>query len=85
MGDLNGKVILITGGTGSFGKKVTAKLLKEGEVSKIVILSRDEKKQHDMRLQFDNSTLQFEIGDVRDARRMSRVMRDVDMVFHAKH
>ena len=43
MGDLNGRVILITGGTGSFGKKVTAKLLKEGEVSQSVILSRDEK------------------------------------------
>lgn len=77
------KIIMITGGTGSFGTAVLQRLLKENEVDKVVIFSRDEKKQNDMRLLFNNPKIQFEIGDVRDERRVSRVMKDVDMVFHA--
>ena len=77
------KTILITGGTGSFGQAVLHRLLAEDEVARIVIYSRDEKKQHDMRLAFNHPKLQFEIGDVRDARRIMSAMHGVDMVFHA--
>lgn len=77
------KTILITGGTGSFGQAVLHRLLAEDEVARIVVYSRDEKKQHDMRLAFNHPKLQFEIGDVRDERRIMRAMHGVDMVFHA--
>lgn len=77
------KTILITGGTGSFGKAVLHRLLAEDEVARIVVYSRDEKKQHDMRLAFNHPKLQFEIGDVRDERRIMQAMHGVDMVFHA--
>lgn len=77
------KTILITGGTGSFGKAVLHRLLAEDEVACIVVYSRDEKKQHDMRLAFNHPKIQFEIGDVRDERRIMRAMHGVDMVFHA--
>lgn len=77
------KTIMITGGTGSFGKAVLHRLLAEDEVARIVVYSRDEKKQHDMRLAFNNPKIQFEIGDVRDERRIMRAMHGVDMVFHA--
>lgn len=77
------KTILVTGGTGSFGKAVLRRLLAEDEIARIVVYSRDEKKQHDMRLAFNHPKLQFEIGDVRDERRIMRAMHGVDMVFHA--
>ena len=83
MTDLIGKTIMITGGTGSLGKAVLNRLLTEDEVASIVVYSRDEKKQHDMRLAFNNPKIQFEIGDVRDERRVMRAMHGVDMVFHA--
>lgn len=80
---LKDKTILITGGTGSFGKAVLNQLIEEDEVAKIIIFSRDEKKQHDIRLSLNNPKIQFEVGDVRDERRISQAMRGVDMVFHA--
>ncbi len=83
MTTLIGKTIMITGGTGSFGKAVLHRLIREDEVARIVVYSRDEKKQHDMRLAFNNPKIQFEIGDVRDERRIMRAMQGVDMVFHA--
>lgn len=83
MTTLNGKTILITGGTGSFGQAVLNRLLAEDEVARIVIYSRDEKKQHDMRLAFNHPKLKFEIGDVRDPRRILSAMHGADMVFHA--
>ena len=83
MTTLTDKTIMITGGTGSFGKAVLHRLLAEDEVARIVVYSRDEKKQHDMRLAFNNPKIQFEIGDVRDERRIMRAMRGVDMIFHA--
>jgi len=83
MTTLTNKTIMITGGTGSFGKAVLHRLLAEDEVDRIVVYSRDEKKQHDMRLAFDNPKIQFEIGDVRDERRLIQAMRGVDQVFHA--
>lgn len=83
MSSLKGKTVLITGGTGSFGRSVTTKLLSENEVSRIIIFSRDENKQHEMRIDFENPLLHFEIGDVRDEKCLSRVMQGVDLVFHA--
>lgn len=83
MTTLIGKTIMITGGTGSFGKAVLHRLLAEDEIARIVIYSRDEKKQHDMRLAFNHPKIQFEIGDVRDQRRIMHAMHGVDMVFHA--
>ena len=77
------KTIMITGGTGSFGKAVVQRLLAQDQVARIVVYSRDEKKQHDMRLAFSHPKIQFEIGDVRDERRIMHAMHSVDMVFHA--
>lgn len=83
MSTLNGKTVLITGGTGSFGNAVVQRLLNENEVREIVIFSRDEKKQHDMRLKLNNPKLRFEIGDIRDRERLFRLMPGIDLVFHA--
>lgn len=74
--------ILITGGTGSFGNAVVKRFLNSG-FDQILIFSRDEKKQDDMRKRFNNNKLQFHIGDVRDFRSISKAMRGVDYVFHA--
>ena len=82
---LNNKTILITGGTGSFGKKFTERILKEYKPKKIIIYSRDEYKQYMMRkkyVKWDNR-LRFFIGDVRDKERMHRAMDGVDVVIHA--
>jgi UDP-glucose 4-epimerase len=75
-------VLLITGGTGSFGNAVLRRFL-DSELREIRIFSRDEKKQDDMRKRFANSKLKFYIGDVRDARSLAQAMRGVDYVFHA--
>lgn len=79
---IKNKTILITGGTGSFGNSVVEKLLKL-KVKKIIIFSRDEKKQFDMRNKFDNPKLKFIIGDVRDKDTIDAALRDVDYIFHA--
>ena len=79
---LQEKTILITGGTGSFGKAMVDHLLK-GKVGGIRIFSRDEAKQDAMREDYANPLLKFHIGDVRDIDSVSRVMKGVDMVFHA--
>ncbi|PJJ96599.1 UDP-glucose 4-epimerase [Lysobacteraceae bacterium NML91-0213] len=76
------KVLLITGGTGSFGNAVLRRFLQTG-VREIRIFSRDEKKQDDMRKRYDNVKLKFHIGDVRDPGAILNVMRGVDYVFHA--
>ena len=76
------KKLLITGGTGSFGNAVLSKFLKT-DLSEIRIFSRDEKKQEDMRIHFNNKKLKFYIGDVRDYGSISAAMIDVDYVFHA--
>lgn len=77
-----GKSFLVTGGTGSFGNKVLKRLLSFG-VSKVTVLSRDEKKQYDMRASVRDSRVKFLIGDVRDIRSVDDAMRGVDFVFHA--
>jgi UDP-N-acetylglucosamine 4,6-dehydratase len=79
----NGKNILITGGTGSFGKKYTQILLKNYKPNKIIIFSRDELKQYEMAQDFNDSCMRYFIGDVRDADRLKKAMRSVDFVIHA--
>ena len=76
------KVLLITGGTGSFGNAVLRRFLSS-DIREIRIFSRDEKKQDDMRKRYDSPKLKFYIGDVRDSRSVAAVMRGVDYVFHA--
>jgi UDP-N-acetylglucosamine 4,6-dehydratase len=77
------KVILITGGTGSFGKKFTEIVLKKYKPKKIIIYSRDEFKQFEMRKKFNNKCMRYFIGDVRDKERLIRAMEGVDYVVHA--
>ena len=77
-----GKVLLITGGTGSFGNAVLKRFLNT-DIKEIRIFSRDEKKQDDMRHQLQNPKVKFYIGDVRDKRSVDGVMMGVDYVFHA--
>lgn len=79
---IKNKTILITGGTGSFGNSVVDVLLGLN-AKKIIIFSRDEKKQFDMRNKFDNPKLRFIIGDVRDKESIDNAMMGVDYVFHA--
>ena len=81
--DIRDKNILITGGTGSFGRKCTQQLLEKGPPAKLIIFSRDELKQHDMQQQFQHECLRFFIGDVRDRDRLYRAMNGVDTVIHA--
>jgi len=76
------KILLITGGTGSFGNAVLKKFL-DSEISEIRILSRDEKKQHDMRVTYNNPKIKFFIGDVRDKQSLISVVKGVDFIFHA--
>jgi UDP-glucose 4-epimerase len=77
------KVLLITGGTGSFGHAVCRRFLKENQVKEIRIFSRDEKKQDDMRKEFNNPKLKFYIGDVRDYSSIHNATQGVDYIFHA--
>lgn len=78
----NQKTLLITGGTGSFGNAVLRRFL-DSDIGEIRILSRDEKKQDDMRKRYNNAKLKFYVGDVRDSRSVAGAMRGVDYVFHA--
>ncbi len=78
----NNKVLMITGGTGSFGQTLLNRFLNT-DVKEIRIFSRDEKKQEDMRLESDNDKVKFYIGDIRDYSSISDAMKGVDFVFHA--
>lgn len=79
----DGSTILITGGTGSFGKQYTQTLLDRYNPKKIIIYSRDELKQYEMRQSFDHECMRYFIGDVRDKERLLQAMKDVDFVIHA--
>ncbi|MDQ1338857.1 MAG: UDP-N-acetylglucosamine 4,6-dehydratase/5-epimerase [Campylobacterota bacterium] len=79
----NNKSVLITGGTGSFGKKYTEILLKKYKPNKIIIYSRDELKQFEMSQVFNAPCMRYFIGDVRDAERLKEAMQGVDFVIHA--
>jgi len=78
----SGKVLLITGGTGPFGNVVLRRFL-DADINEIRIFSRDEKKQHEMRLFYNNPKLKFYIGDVRNVDSLRDAMTGVDFVFHA--
>ncbi len=76
--------ILVTGGTGSFGKKFIEIMLREYHPAKLIVYSRDELKQHEMRVGgYDHPSLRYFIGDIRDLPRLQRAMRGVDVVVHA--
>ena len=79
----NDKNILITGGTGSFGKKYTELILRRYRPNKIIIYSRDELKQYEMAQEYDRECMRYFIGDVRDAQRLKKAMNGVDFVIHA--
>ncbi len=82
--NIDNNCILITGGTGSFGKKFVQTVLNNYGPKKVIVFSRDELKQQEMRIGgFDDSRLQFIIGDVRDLDRPRRTMEEVDIVVHA--
>ena len=84
---LNGKTILITGGTGSFGKKCLKMIFEQYNPKKVIIYSRDEFKQYNMKAEMANevdmSRVRFFIGDVRDRDRLYRAFNGVDYVIHA--
>jgi UDP-N-acetylglucosamine 4,6-dehydratase/5-epimerase len=80
----NDTVVLVTGGTGSFGRKFVEMMLAEYHPAKLIVFSRDELKQHEMRVAgLDHSSLRYFIGDVRDVDRLRRAMHGVDYVVHA--
>lgn len=82
---LKGKTVLITGGTGTFGTALVARLLKDNQVKKVIVFSRDEFKQHHMQqgISDPHKKLRFFIGDVRDRERLTRAFSGVDVVVHA--
>jgi len=80
---LNDKTVLITGGTGSFGNQVLERILELYTPRKVIIYSRDELKQHEMRTRLHSPIVDFWIGDVRDRQSVLSVMKNVDYVFHA--
>ena len=79
----NNKTILITGGTGSFGKKFSKIALSKFKKIKIIIFSRDEMKQWEMDKEFNSDNLKFIIGDIRDLESLNKAMKGVDYVIHA--
>jgi len=83
MGVLKNKSLLITGGTGSFGKAFVSRILKDGEISKLIIFSRDELKQFEMAESISSSKVKFVLGDVRDYQRLLQACDGVDVIVHA--
>ncbi len=81
----NGKSILITGGTGSFGHRYVSTLLEQYDLKRLVIYSRDELKQYEMAMKFQGheDVMRFFIGDVRDASRLKEATRGIDIIIHA--
>jgi len=79
----NGKNILITGGTGSFGKMFTEMVLAGSEPKRLIIFSRDEMKQWEMRKRFHQPNIRYFIGDIRDKERLHRAFKGVDIIIHA--
>lgn len=79
----NDKTILITGGTGSFGKKFIKTVLSRYSPKKLIVYSRDELKQYEMASEFNAPSMRYFIGDVRDGDRLMKAMDGVDFVVHA--
>ena len=80
---LKNKSVLVTGGTGSFGKAMVKRLLADDEVSKVVVFSRDELKQFEMQESFSSPKLRYFLGDVRDHQRLLRATDGIDVLIHA--
>lgn len=81
--DLSGKVILVTGGTGSFGRAFVTRVLAQHSPAKLIVFSRDEQKHYAMQREIDDPRLRFFVGDIRDRSRLLRALRGVDIVIHA--
>ncbi|PRP91623.1 UDP-N-acetylglucosamine 4,6-dehydratase [Enhygromyxa salina] len=81
--DLSGKVILVTGGTGSFGRAFVTRVLAQHAPAKLIVFSRDEQKHFAMQREMDDPRLRFFVGDIRDRSRLLRALRGVDIVIHA--
>ena len=81
--DWTGLTVLLTGGTGSFGRKFAEIILKETQIRKLIVFSRDELKQHEMRTALGDPRLRYFIGDVRDRERLHRAVQGVDILVHA--
>jgi len=82
-GVFDDKSVLITGGTGSFGRRFVRTLLDKHKPKRVIVYSRDELKQFEMQQEFQDERMRYFLGDVRDAERTQRAMRDVDIVIHA--
>ncbi len=80
---LNGKTILVTGGTGSFGKNFSKHILANSKLKKLIIFSRDELKQSEMEREIEDERVRYFLGDVRDLQRLQRAFHGVDIVVHA--
>ncbi|MGI9463853.1 MAG: UDP-N-acetylglucosamine 4,6-dehydratase (inverting), partial [Aestuariivirgaceae bacterium] len=80
---LDDKAILVTGGTGSFGKKFIKTVLQRYDARRVIVFSRDELKQYDMAQSVNDRRMRYFIGDIRDAARINMAMEDVDIVIHA--
>jgi UDP-N-acetylglucosamine 4,6-dehydratase/5-epimerase len=83
MSYLAGKTVLITGGTGSFGKAFVKRVLADNEIKKLVVFSRDELKQFEMAEQINSPKLRYFLGDVRDYQRLLQATDGVDVIVHA--
>ena len=83
MSYLKGKTVLVTGGTGSFGKAMVKRLLNDDEIRKLIVFSRDELKQFEMQEVFNSSKLRYFLGDVRDYQRLKRATDGVNVIIHA--
>lgn len=81
--NLNGKTILVTGGTGSFGKQFVETVLRKYRPAKLIVFSRDELKQSEMQRIYNKPCMRYFLGDVRDPQRLHRAFQDVDVVVHA--
>ncbi|MDI3286257.1 UDP-N-acetylglucosamine 4,6-dehydratase (inverting) [Polyangium sp. 15x6] len=81
--NLEGKVVLVTGGTGSFGTAMVRRLLAEASPRKVIVFSRDEQKHYQMQQTLDDGRLRYFVGDVRDRDRLRRAFEGVDVVFHS--
>ena len=79
----NDKIVLITGGTGSFGKKCVELILNNFQPKKVIVFSRDELKQFEMQQRFNHSCMRYFIGDVRDKDRLIKATEGVDFLIHA--